>query len=229
MSCVWAQLSVVEEAGQRLPLVQHVGGGFGQLTAGGLGRVRRERPALELLEDGQAARLTQRRPLGRRAVLEVRKVLESVDSSDQSDWIGHPAVRILERHELAPRVRETADLERIRHLPVEETVEDAGAIGLDRSGPPGEKLPGTARTFAGFGVAEDDIMLVAEVRPDGAPLDVRRSSRVEHLEAGCIRANDMRVLSTRSSSRLTSGASRSATPPVQSDSVETGMLAPVRA
>ena len=36
-------------------------------------------------------------------------------------------------------------------------------------------------------------MLVAEVRPDGAPLDVRRSSRVEHLEAGCIRANDMRA------------------------------------
>ncbi len=72
-------------------------------------------------------------------------------------------------------------------------------------------------------------MLVAEVHPDRSPLDVRRAPRVEHFgEADRVRSDDMRsehLLPQPIDHRF----EQIGHPPVQSESVETGMLAPVRA
>ena len=79
---VEAELSVVEEARERGPLVEDVARGFGQVAARGLVGQRADDPALELVELGPGTLPSKRGPLLVREVLEIGEPLDTVQARD---------------------------------------------------------------------------------------------------------------------------------------------------
>lgn len=136
----------------------------------------------------------------------------------QLERISDQAIGILEGDELPSSVGPTAHFHGGRRLAVEEPIEDAGGVGLDGSG----------GSFSRRGVAEDHVLVVAYVAPDGAALDVLQARGIEHLEPGGVGAPHVGVAEDARRQAVERGSTRPATPATQSARVETGMVAPFR-
>src|SRR6266540_1470076 len=102
-------------------------------------------------------------------------MFDPVETCDQLQRIGNPAVHVLQFTEFPTRMTPTADLDRRGHPTVEETVENRRGICLHIAFAARQELPRTRRSFSRRRVAKHHVPLVTDIAPHRAALNVLRA------------------------------------------------------